>query len=378
MVYSDDNPLSSYFYYPEIRTEGYTPVVDGWRWYDDETNITPSDALAGENVAPTEIDKGNAVKLRVTLDEIKNLSQLNARFKVQFAEESDFSDVQDVVSTTSCIASSKWCYYDGAGTDNEVIDAAVLSGSDACTAGTGAGCGTHNESSEYLNGYTHSGNEDTEYEFTLQYTNVIGNFGKVYYFRLYDLANDEVVAASSSNPSLVGESTSLTFTIDGVDADTTIAGVTTDATTTASAVDFGSLPIDSDVEVAQQLTIDTNAAQGYQVFKFVDQQMLNSYADQIDPISGTNPSPVAWATGCTGGAASCSGYHTTDATLEGGSARFSPDDSYAAFNTSLDEIMYSSVAATDVENVIFRLKVSGLQPAGDYTSTVTYIAVPTF
>ncbi|MCB9810205.1 hypothetical protein H6781_01235 [Candidatus Nomurabacteria bacterium] len=378
MVKSDDTQLDGYFHYPEIRTEGFTPVVDSWRWYDDETNETPTTALAAENIAPTNVSKGNAVKLRVTLDEIKNLSQINARFKLQFAEEADFSDVQDVVASTSCIASSVWCYYDGAGIDNDVITSSVLSGSDSCVAGVGAGCGTYNESSEYYNGFTHGASNDTEYEFTLVYTNVTGKFGKVYYFRLYDIANDEVVVASSTNPTLAGESTSLVFSVDGVDANTTIAGIVTDATTTATSLDFGLLPFDTDVEVAQEITVNTNATEGYQVYKYVDQQLLNSYSDQIQPITGTNAVPVSWGTGCSGSAVSCSGYHTTDATLEGGSGRFAPTDSYAALSTSLSEIMYSSVPSVDVENIIYRLRIGALQPIGDYTTTITYIAVPVF
>ncbi|MCA9359749.1 hypothetical protein KC850_01790, partial [Candidatus Kaiserbacteria bacterium] len=203
-------------------------------------------------------------------------------------------------------------------------------------------------------------------------------FGKVYYFRLYDIANDEVVVASSTNPTLAGESTSLVFSVDGVDANTTIAGIVTDATTTATSLDFGLLPFDTDVEVAQEITVNTNATEGYQVYKYVDQQLLNSYSDQIQPITGTNAVPVSWGTGCSGSAVSCSGYHTTDATLEGGSGRFAPTDSYAALSTSLSEIMYSSVPSVDVENIIYRLRIGALQPIGDYTTTITYIAVPVF
>lgn len=378
MVKSDGTPLDGYIYYPQIRTAGYTPVVDGWRWYDDEINETPTTPLAAENVTPTNVLKGNAVKLRITLDEIKNLTQISAGFKLQFAENADFSDVQDVVSTTSCTDSSVWCYYDGAGVDKELITTAVLSGSDSCVSGVGDGCGTHNETSDYTIGFTHTAGKDTEYEFSLLYTNVERNFGRVYYFRLYDLANNEVVVASTTNPSLAGESASLVFTIDGVAANTTIAGITTDATTTAASIDLGSLPLDTDVEVAQQLTVDTNAIEGYQVYKYADQQLTDSYANQIEPVTGTNASPSGWSSGCLLSALSCFGYHTTDATLEGGSGRFAPIDSYAALSTSLDEIMYSSIAAIDTENVIYRARVSELQPAGTYETSITYIAVPVF
>ncbi|MCA9360816.1 hypothetical protein KC730_02905, partial [Candidatus Kaiserbacteria bacterium] len=374
MVNSDDSDLNGYLYYPEIRTEGYTPVVTSWRWYDDETNETPTTAFAAENTSPTNVLKGNAVKLRVTLDEIKNLPQVNARFKLQFAEEADYSDAQDVVATSTCTASSVWCYYDAAGLDNQVVDSAVLSDSDNCVAGVGAGCGTHTESSVYYNGFTHAANDNTEYEFSLTYTNVDRNYGRVYFFRLYDLANDEIVLASTTNPSLVGESASLIFTIDGVDAGTTIAGITTDATSTPTTINFGSLPLDTDVEVAQQITVDTNAIEGYQVFKYADQQLTDTYGNQIEPITSSNSVPLGWSSACLVSADSCFGYHTTDATLEGGSGRFAPIDSYAPLNTSLDEVMYSSIATVDTQSIIYRMKVRGLQPAGQYETSITYIA----
>jgi hypothetical protein len=378
MVESDDTPLSAYLHYPQIRTEGYTPVVNGWRWYDDELSVTPSVALAAENAPPTDVAKGNAVKLRVNLEEINNLSQADARFKVQFATQADYSDATDVVATSSCTSDSVWCYFDGGGVDNEVIQTAVLSESDTCVSGVGPGCGTRHESANELTGFTHNGGDDVEYEFTLQYTEVERGFGQVYYFRLIDLANDEIVNASSAPPTLVGESAALVFTVDGVDANTSVAGIVTDATSTATTINFGTISVGQDREVAQELTVDTNAAEGYQVYKFVDQQLINSTADEIQPITSTNATPLGWNTACTPGAQSCSGYHTTDATLAGPSSRFSPLDSYAAFSTSLSEIMYSSVPVNETETIVYRIRIGTAQPVGDYTNNITYIVVPVY
>jgi hypothetical protein len=353
-------------------------VVTDWRWYDDQDNTTPTNSLATENTAPTDVLKGNAVKLRVLVEETKNLPQVDARFKLQFAEQADFSDVVDVVATSSCMNDSVWCYFDGAGDDNQVIDSALLANTDPCAGGVGTGCGTRNESAEYLTGFTHGGSEAREYEFTIEYTNVERNFGRVYYFRLYDVASDEVVFASTTNPSLAGESAGLVFTVDGVDANTTLAGITTDATSTATAIDFGTLSIDVDREVAQQITVDTNATEGYQVFKYVDQQLLSSVGNQIMPIASSNSAPAGWNTACVSSAVSCAGYHTTDATLAGPSGRFSPLDSYAPFSTNLSEIMFSSVSGIDTENIVYRIRVGATQEAGNYTNNITYVVVPVY
>jgi hypothetical protein len=81
---------------------------------------------------------------------------------------------------------------------------------------------------------------------------------------------------------------------------------------------------------------------------------------------------------CTTPAVGCFGYHTTDATLEGGSTRFGPSDTYAGFSTAPEEIMYSSIPTTESEDVVFRILVTELQSAGDYTTNIVYLAVPVY
>jgi hypothetical protein len=76
---------------------------------------------------------------------------------------------------------------------------------------------------------------------------------------------------------------------------------------------------------------------------------------------------------------SCFGYHTTDATLSKGSTRFAPEDSYARISTTTaEEIMYSSVPTNDIHNIIYRIYVTGDQPAGQYEASIMYISVPVF
>jgi len=380
MIKVDETELDGYSNYPIIRTEGFTPVTEGWQWFDDETSETPTVALSAESIAPNDLDKNSLVKLRVTVNELKNLSQINARFKLQFSEQADFSTVSDVVASTTCSDSSIWCYIDAAGTDNGVIDAKVLSTSDACTGGVGNGCGVHVESDFYYNGFTHGASRNVEYEFALKYTNVYLNFGKVYYFRLYDVANSEAVLVNTgySTPSLAGESARLTQTSSGVNSGTTIGDITTDVNSTQYSINFSSLPIGSSIEAAQQMTITTNATAGYQLLMYAPQQMLNSYGDPIPAITSTNASPTGWNTACTGSVTGCFGYHTTDATLEGGSARFSPVDSYAALDTTPQEIMYSSIPTEDAEYIVYRVRVNADQSAGDYTTSIVYLSVPIY
>jgi hypothetical protein len=377
VVKSDNTELNSYIYYPTLKTTGYTPVIYDWRWYDDETNQTPVTPLASQNVAPIDIANQDIIKLRVIVSEVENSAGTNVKFGLQYSQYADFSDGGiNMTNTTSCQATSTWCYADGSGIDNDLIQSAVMANTDSCVAGAGNGCGTHNEIFNAASSLVHPASANMEFEFTIKHAAARAN--GVYYFRLYDTGLGVPAMASSSYPSLVTEGAQLIFSVGGVDKEVLIAGITTDATTTATTIDFGSLPLGTDVEVAQELTVDTNSTEGYQVFKYADQQLLNSYGNQIEPITSTNATPASWGTACPGVAVSCFGYHTTDSTLQNASGRFAPTDTYAAVSTSFDEIMYSSVPAVDVHNVVYRARVSALQPSGDYQTGITYIVVPVF
>lgn len=368
--------------YPVLRTVGYGPEIGGWQWFDDATSTEPSTPLNGaaENVAPSGVDDANVIKLRLVLAEKQGADGVNTKFKLQYSEDPTFATVYDVVSTTSCAQTATttsriWCYADGAGDDNDIIQSAVISDADSCAAGVGPGCGTRNEGTTTPSTFTHTAFTNAEYEFTIEQN--AARVGAVYYFRLYDLVNDEVVAASSTYPSLTTQAATLEFIVTGLPAGTTTEGITADVTTVPGSVPFGSVPLDTEYEAAYRLRVDTNATEGYQLLMFTRQNLMNTYGTAIPSITHTNASPGSWSSGCTGLTA-CFGYHTSDDVLGNGSTRFAPDDSYAAASTTPEEIMYSSVPTEDTVDLVYKLQVGQLQPAGDYQTEIVYIAVPTY
>lgn len=379
MAEADGANLYAYNNYPVIRTVGYEPLVTNWRWYEDETNATPTSARAAENVSPSNIEFDNALKLRVVLKESSGAQGINAKFALQYSEYADFSkNVVTLTSTSSCTANSLWCYYNGAGTDNSSITSTVISNADTCSGGVGNGCGVYNEGvSTTTATYDQPAFASTEYEFTLKHAGARSN--AVYYFRFYNVTYNEVVgvAATYSNPSLVTEGAKLTFAVSGLNKNTSTAGIVTDATTTPTAISFSTVPIDTDYEAAQRLSVTTNATEGYQVLKFATQQMTNIRGETVPAVTGTNQSPSGWSTGCSSSASGCFGYHSTDATLYAGSSRFGATDSYAALDATPKEVMYSSIPITsDVQDIVYKIRVSAAQPYGDYSTTINYIAIP--
>lgn len=378
VIRSDGTPLSAYNNYPQIRTAGFTPVIRDWRWYGDAENETPVSPLDGENIAPIDVITNDEITLRVNVAEIRSVIGEDMKFKLQFSEDVNFSNPIDVSATSTCQEGSMWCYVEGAGVDNALISDKVLAAGDSCVASVGLGCGTHNTSPDPAVGLVHYAGSTLEYSFTIKHA--AARVNAVYYFRLYNVSLDAPVNAGISYtlPSLVTEGPLLELTLAGVPSGTTTAGVTTDITTTPTGIGFGVLPLNTDYEAAHRVTVETNSTEGYQLFSFARQQLLSSSGEAIDSVSSTNLLPSSWLSGCNASSTGCFGYHTTDPTLKNGSTRFAASDTYAGLETSPVEVMYSSIPTTDTHDIVYRIKVNELQPAGIYETEIVYLAVPSY
>ncbi len=378
MVRSDGTPLDGYLNYPQLRTAGYAPQTKNWRFYEDAELETPLSPLSSENISPIEIQNQNVIALRVTVGERKNVTGQNVKFRLQYDEDPNFTNPKELAATSTCTATSTWCYADGGGVDNATITTKVLSDADSCTASVGNGCGTHNESPTFVPGFTHQPSANKEFAFYIRHA--AARAGAVYYFRLYEVFEDVPVPVASGEvtPSLVAETAKLTLTINGLPSGTTTAGITTTASSTPSTVAFGSLPLNTDVYAAHRIAVTTNATEGYRVLAFARQQLLNVYGTAIPSVTGTNAVPTAWSVGCSLSASGCVGYHATDAVLSGGSTRFAALDTYAGLHTTPAEVMYNPIPANDVHDIVYRVRVGSTQPAGNYETEIVYIAIPTY
>lgn len=370
MVKSDGTALDTYSFYPSVTTSGYRPKTQNWRWYDDENNETPSTALAGENVAPSNIDNTAIVKLRVAVRETANVTGTDIKFRVQYSQDSSFaSEVSNVSETGACTDNTGWCYGNGVDADNDAVTTRVLSDTTAN--------GTHNESGTSTSTFDPAASTTTEFEFTLKHSGAL--VATTYFFRLFDMTNNLAVPVNTgeSYPSLVTGSSTLTFTVTGVPSGTSTEGVVTDVTTTATSVNFGSLAAGSPVEAAQRLTVSTNAPNGYTILMKSTQSFISSGDRVLGDVAGTNASPSVW--GIPGGQRGAIGYHAGDNSLSGGSTRFSTNDTYARLETTEKEIIFSSVpVVSETTDIVFKVEITGLQDAGQYSTTISYIIVPTF
>ncbi|NTW22404.1 DUF2341 domain-containing protein [Candidatus Falkowbacteria bacterium] len=347
----------------------YVPLSQKWRWYHDEENETPTAAVAGEEVAPAGIARGNVLKLRLSIKATNGLAGSNVKMKLQYSTFSDFSSDVNFVGEIGS-SSSIWNYGDGVDADNDPIISTTLSDSDATS--------THNESGISTSTYMHNADEVAEWEFTI--VNNGATNGTTYFFRAYtDQYNVQGVEPNlgSFYPSLTPGNESLGTALSGLPGGTATEGVVTDIATDEITIPFGNLPFETSVTGAHRLLISTNAESGYQLFVKQNQDLINGHGITIDAVAADNSNPQAWP--MTPDPAAF-GYHTSDDTLSGASpSRFAPNNSYAKFETSIQEVGYSPIPVTnDPIDLIYRIQISDQQQPGDYVTQVEYILVPTY
>ncbi len=360
--------------YPTMMTAGYVAEQKNWRWYNDETNETPVTALAAENTAPIDIANTDIIKLRVTVNEANGSNGVDEKFRLQFSTVSDFtSGVTELAKIADCTLASQFCYASGVDADDDPISTLVLTDSTAK--------GRHNEIATSTSTMDPLASTPTEFEYTIEQLGSQLNI--TYYFRLWDNVHNRAVslATGESYPSLATQGAAVSLSSASISSGVTTAGITTDVATTPTSVPFGTIPIGtSGVKAAQRFTITTDAPQGYSMFLRSNASLDSQYATSVRDVISTNSAPLPWASACLSSASGCWGYHTTDASLSGGSTRFVVNDTYAQFSTtSMEEVLYNAGPVTnDVNDIIYRVEGHQWLSAGAYTTSVQYILVPIF
>lgn len=189
--------------------------------------------------------------------------------------------------------------------------------------------------------------------------------------------DDSVLAFIYTNGQVVSATVdpSLSFSISAVSSGGTVNGATTNVSTTTSTVPFATVSPSTNVVAAHDLSIGTNASNGYTVFTRYTQELQNGSADVIDDHTGTNATPTVFPSGTT---TEAFGYTTDDATLGTGTAGRFISNKWAAFTTSDVELAYSATPTSDTVRVGYQVSVADTTPAGAYQTTVIYSAVPTY
>jgi len=186
--------------------------------------------------------------------------------------------------------------------------------------------------------------------------------------------------------------TTFTFTVAGLPGGTAINGTTTTGSTTATTIPFGTLAAGVASTTAQQLSVTTNASNGFVVTVETDGGLLSTTgaeissfiegADTSTPTTWQAPVPVVGTTNTYGHW----GLTTNDDSIGVGLGDdFADNEFVAASSTAPVEVFRNNgpsdgtTAHLGQTEVGYQIEISALQEAAeDYTATLTYVATPVF
>ncbi|MCR4286185.1 MAG: hypothetical protein NUW00_04795 [Candidatus Kaiserbacteria bacterium] len=186
--------------------------------------------------------------------------------------------------------------------------------------------------------------------------------------------------------------TSLTFSVTGVNPLQTVNGspTTTIATSTPTTLPFGTLPVGTSRTLAHDLTVATNASQGYTVTIQQTGDLQSTTGATIDGfIDGADTAtPTAWQGPATLIANPDTyghwGITSEDYASTSRAVEFSSDTWVSGSTTPIAVMGHDGpadglTAGSGATRVGYQVQISALQEAGDdYTTTLRYVATPTF
>ncbi len=200
-------------------------------------------------------------------------------------------------------------------------------------------------------------------------------------------ANVQVYIVDSVTVSATVNS-SLTFTVGALATSTVVNGATITRTSTANALAFGELSTAASSTMGHSLSVVTNAGSGFTVTVQQDGEMqtaagatINSFNNSADGSGSTTPQTWVEPYGNLGDDWTYGhmGLTTDDSDLGYGNLQ------YTGLNGTNPTTVLSHNGPADgttqdvgYAKVAYTISITGLQEAGDYQSTLTYIVTPTY
>lgn len=180
----------------------------------------------------------------------------------------------------------------------------------------------------------------------------------------------------------------LNFVISPVLTGAIINGATTTAGSATATIAFGNLTAGAEHIIGQQLNVTTNATYGFKVTVEQNQDLTSAGNATIDAFDDGTPSTTAagWSAPATLlGQFNTYGHMGLISDDNSLSTNQFASSTYKGFSgTTPMEVMYHTGASNGTSQsiglakVAYRIEVSSLQEAGDYTNTLTYIATPIY
>ncbi len=184
--------------------------------------------------------------------------------------------------------------------------------------------------------------------------------------------------------------TNFSFSILGIATGTVINGATTTGASASTSMAFGTLSPNIPEVLGQELSVSTNAANGFAVTVHEDQDLTSGSGATIHLFDNgdATSTPIPWAAPSAIAANPATyghiGVTTDDSLLNGGAyvgakfvGAFNPTSTLTVFsNTGPGDGTTQNVGKADVA---YEIEISGLQAAAtDYSNNLIYVATPVF
>lgn len=187
----------------------------------------------------------------------------------------------------------------------------------------------------------------------------------------------EGVVVSASIPQ------TLSFIVSGVSAGQNVNGALTNIGTTGAIIDFGTMNGATTRVGAQDISVSTNATNGFYVNVSFNANFSDGLHD-IDNWTGTNNTPSLWSAPPGGGIEGYFGYTTDDMDL--GSVPYNRfiSNKWASLLTVGKEVMYHDGPTDGISpnsglvRVGYQLDITNFQASGSYSTVVTYLCIPSY
>jgi hypothetical protein len=167
-----------------------------------------------------------------------------------------------------------------------------------------------------------------------------------------------------------------TFTVNPLNSGSCNGATITGVGSTSTAVSLGTVNKTSRAIGGQQLTVNTNAANGASVYAHVDGPLSDGQGHTIASLGASNLNPAAFPNPGT----EAFGY-TVSSPLSGvNPTRFSSGGTmWASIDNSDRQVVYSPYSPTAISGCIaYQITISPDTVGGFYGDNVTYTAVPSF
>jgi hypothetical protein len=229
-----------------------------------------------------------------------------------------------------------------------------------------------------------------------------GSTADTAYFAIYTVYSDNACSTPVADETITvnfiytdGTDVSLTvdpaftFTVAGVnsgndvDSDDTASEDTT-VTTTATTVPFSNSVTTSTNGVgSQDLTINTNAQNGYNIYFRQTQALTNGGSETIDAVSVPQGTDCTYAVPqpFTAAGSEAFGFTTDDADISSGAYQDGAGDNDWCDVVGSDQVVATnstSLTGAETTRVSYQVGISASTEAGTYQNTIIYTAVPTY